>query len=223
MNIPIVSLDKIYIQPDEENIIYLDCTRIEGEDAITSRKNESIDDQVKRISKSLNAKQILLADDVVFSGSVLRKIITAFQKENVEVVGIIASISTKDGYDYFNQKLRFGLKTNILLGDDVIDQICERDFYFGIAGSGTLVRSKEGLVKAPYFEPFGNPNVRASIPLEYVKSFSKGCIERSIDLWEKMDQLNGKKTCIGELPERIVGTSCEEEIVKVLKKKGRLL
>ena len=216
-------MDKIYIQPDEENIFYLDCTRIEGEDAITSRKNESIDDQVKRISSNLNTKQIILADDVVFSGSVLRKVIASFQKENVEVVGIIASISTQDGYNYFNQNLKWGLMTNFLMGDEVLDQICERDFYFGIAGSGTLVRTKDGLLKAPYFEPFGNPNVRASIPLEYVKDFSRGCIERSIVLWEKLDQLNQKNTIMRDLPERIVGTNGEDEVVKVLKKEGRCL
>ena len=223
MNIPIVSLDKIYIQPDEKNIFYLDCTRIEGEDSIVCRKKESIGDQVKRISISVGSKQILLADDVVFSGSVLRKICAAFAKEGIEVVGIIASISTTEGYDYFNQNLKKGLRTNILLGEDVIDQICERDFYFGIAGSGILVKTQNGFAKAPYFEPFGNPNVRASIPSEYVKSFSSGCIERSIVLWDQIDDLKGKKTLIKELPERIVDTESEEEVVKVLKKKGRLL
>ena len=223
MIIPIVSLDKIYIKPDEENIFYFDCTRIEGEDRITSRKQESIQEQVQRISKSVEGNKIILADDVVFSGSVLRKIIDYFMKEGIEVVGILASISTKDGYDYFNQNLEKGLKTNILLGEDVLDQICERDFYFGIAGSGILVKTDSGLVKAPYFEPFGNPNVRASIPLPDVKSFSKGCIERSIALWNEIDRLQGKKTCIGDLPEKIIGTNEDEEVVKVLKKKGRSL
>ena len=50
------------------------------------------------------------------------------------------------------------------MSKDIIDQICERDFYFGIAGSGISIKINEEIVKAPYFLPFGNPVERASIP-----------------------------------------------------------
>ena len=216
-------MDKIYIKPNEENIFYLDCTRVDQTNDVTARNKESIENQIKRISKSITRKQIVLADDVVFSGSVLRRIISLFKQQGVEVVKVISSISTKEGYDYFNKTLKEGLETCYLLGEDVIDQICERDFYFGIAGSGILVKTKEGLMKAPYFQPFGNPNERASIPKDKEISFSKGCIERSILLWDAIDSLKGEKTKIKELPERIVGTREEEEVVKVLRKKGRSL
>ena len=67
-----------------------------------------------------------------------------------------------------------GIKCDYLLGKDVIDQICERDFYFGIAQSGISIKNSNGLVfKAPYFKPYGNPIERASIPSEYEKYFSE--------------------------------------------------
>ena len=59
------------------------------------------------------------------------------------------------------------------MSDDVIDQICERDFYFGIAGSGIMINTNNGLYKAPYFKPYGNPYERASIPVESEQYFSK--------------------------------------------------
>ncbi len=217
MNIPIVTLDKIYIKPDEENIFYLDCTRVNGTNEIIARKDESIDDQIKRICEVLKQKEIILADDVVFSGTVIKTIITKFKSYGVNVVELISSISTIGGYKYFNDNLRYGVRTNYLMLDDVIDQICERDFYFGIAGSGI----SDGLYKAPYFKPYGNPYERASIPIEYEREFSKGCLERSIILWEEIDRLKKVRTLIGELPEKIINTNIDEEVVKTLRREYR--
>ena len=223
MNIPIVTLDKIYITPDEENIYFLDCTRINGTNGIISRKNESLDSQIIRLSKTLSNKEILLADDVVFSGSVLKNIINRFNMLEIEVIGIITSICTNQSYTYFNSNLKYGIKSNYIMSDNVIDQICERDFYFGIAGSGIMIDTKDGLYKAPYFKPYGNPYERASIPIEYEKYFSKACLERSIYLWEEIDRLKKVRTKIIELPEKIINTNENEEVVKTLKREMKRL
>lgn len=218
VNIPIVTLDKIYITTDEENIYFLDCTRIDKSSEIISRKKESLLEQIKRISEILVKKEIIIADDVVFSGNVLKGIIKEFEKRGIRVVGIISSICTNEAYRYFNNELKFGLKCNYKLEDNVIDQICERDFYFGIIGSGIMVRTKEGLYKAPYFKPYGNPFERASIPLEFEDFFSKGCLERSLYLWNEIEKLKQDEFLIGELPEKIIYTNENQSVVKTLKK-----
>ena len=223
MNIPIVTLDKIYIRPDEQNIYFLDCTRISGTNEIVSRKSESLDCQIIRLSKELKGKNIILADDVVFSGSVLKTIIEKFNLLGINVVSIITSICTSSSYNYFNQNLKYGIKTNYIMSNQVIDQICERDFYFGIAGSGILTETEKGLFKAPYFKPYGNPVDRASIPIEYEKYFSKGCLDRSVYLWKEIDKLKNIKTKISELPERIVNTDLNKEVVKTLRKEFKKL
>lgn len=102
--------------------------------------------------------------------------------------------------------------------EDVIDQICERDFYFGIAGSGISVLTNTEVVKAPYFLPFGNPVDRASIPEYYEEYFSNSCINRSIALWNEIERLSKRKILIQDLPEIIQNTSPNEEVIKVLKK-----
>lgn len=101
---------------------------------------------------------------------------------------------------------------------DVIDQICERDFYFGIAGSGISVLTNTKVVKAPYFLPFGNPVERASIPKKYEKYFSDTCISRSISLWSEIERLSKRKIYIKDLPEQIQNTSPNDEVIKTLKK-----
>ena len=168
--------------------------------------------------KSINQKEIILADDVVFSGSVLRSIIQLFKENNIVVIGISTAIARKDSYDYFNSTLKLGINTNFLMEKDVIDQICERDFYFGIAGSGISVQTNTQVVKAPYFLPFGNQIERASIPQNAATYFSNSCITRSILLWQEIEKLSKRKIYIKDLPEQIQNTSPNDEVIKTLKK-----
>lgn len=177
-----------------------------------------MDEQILSLASILPDKEIYLADDVVFSGSVLKTIIRKFQKVGISVIGIVSSICTEKSYEFFNQVLPNGLVCNTILSDDVIDQICERDFYFGIAGSGIMVSTMEGYFKAPYFKPYENPNERASIPLESVDFFSSGCLDRSIALWEDAERISGRKIFVSDLPEKIIYTNVNEEVVKTLKK-----
>lgn len=224
-DIPIVSLDSVYLEPDGEDIIFLDCTRLNSCNDLVSRNNpndtSSVDNQIKVISNKLKesgSSSIVLADDVVFSGSVLRSVISKFRDNDINVVGIRCSVSTEDGYDYFNERLPLGLKCGCLMGRDIIDQICERDFYFGVAQSGISVKRDSNIYKAPYFTPFGNPIERASIPEEFESYFSTGCIIRSLALWDRIQKLSGREILIKDLPEKIQNTNLCDSVTNALNK-----
>ncbi len=182
----------------------------------------AVDKQIEIISndlKSVNQTRIVLADDVVFSGSVLKTIISKFKNNQIEVIGVRAPVSAVEAYEYFDRLLPLGLKCEYLLEKDFIDQICERDFYFGVAQSGISIKNSDGKIyKAPYFKPFGNPIERASIPSEYESLFSEGCIDRSIGLWSEIERLSDKEIFMRDLPEKINLTTDDEQVVKVLKK-----
>lgn len=181
----------------------------------------SVINQIKKLSllfKKLNIKEIVLLDDVVFSGSVLKTIITYFNKYDIKVIGIRSAISSNKGYEYFNYYLPLGLKCGYLMSEYVIDQICERDFYFGISGSGISVENNNEILKSPYFKPYGKPVERASIPEIEEQKFSLTCLRRSLELWQEIDILNKKETLIKELPEKIIDTNENDSIVKTLKK-----
>jgi hypothetical protein len=164
----------------------------------------------------MGTREIILADDVVFSGSVLDKIINKFGENGIKVVGIRACISTRRGYDKFNKYLPLGLKCGYLLSSDVIDQICERDFYYGIVGSGISVKKDGRIKKAPYFQPYGEPCERASIPRVYENYFSGDCVYRSLLLWEEIERLNKREIMVSELPEEITFSGDDDSIVKTL-------
>ena len=168
--------------------------------------------------QKMGVKEIIIADDVVFSGSVLKTIIQLFAQKGIKVIGIRACISTEESFRYFNKYLRLGLKCGFLISNQVIDQICERDFYYGIAGSGISVRKNNRVVKAPYFKPFGNPIERASIPeLEEMK-FSLSCLRRSLELWQEMEKINRNIIYNSDLPEIINNTKINDSVTKTLMK-----
>ena len=203
----------------------MDCTRLENSRKLVSRKdpNEvtSVKRQIVNISQTLKLQgklNVVLIDDVVFSGNVLKEIIKSFYENGIRVVGIRSAISTSQSYDFFNQKLNLGLKCGCLLGENVIDQICERDFYFGIAQSGISILRDGKILKSPYFKPFGNPVQRASIPREFEILFSNGCLARSMFLWKFIEENSKKKVFIRDLPEKIVNTSENDRVLKVLEK-----
>lgn len=211
-------------------MFFLDCTRLDGSKKLVSRKNANsfmdVEEQVKRISEILRLqgmREIVLVDDVIFTGTVLRTLKDLFWQNGISVIGIRGAISMEESYQRFNRELSLGLKCGYRLEEGIIDQICERDFYFGIAQSGISVMTEGGIYKSPYFKPFGNPVERASIPRDYEIEFSKGCLRRSIALWEEIEKLSGKKYQIKDLPETIMNTSGEDSVVKVLKRGMRSL
>ena len=222
--IPIVSLDSVYLDSNDKDIIFLDCTRLDESNDLVSRINpndkDSVSKQIKSISDDLKKNgttSIVLVDDVVFSGSVLRSVSSLFKKNGINVVGIRACVSTDSAYLEFS-KLPLGIKCGCLMGPDVIDQICERDFYFGVAQSGISVNRDGIIYKAPYFKPFGDPVERASIPEENSDIFSKNCIIRSLALWDRIERLTGREILIRDLPEVIQNTDSNVGVCKTLKK-----
>ena len=181
----------------------------------------AVEAQIHRLAflfKRLGIKEIILADDVVFSGSVLKTIINEFKACNINVIGIRACISSYESYICFNESLPLGLKCGYLMSDQVIDQICERDFYFGIAGSGISIIKNNEVLKAPYFKPYGDPVNRSSIPTIEEQRFSLTCLRRSLELWQEIERLNKREIKIKELPEKIVDTKENDSVVKTLKK-----
>jgi hypothetical protein len=181
----------------------------------------NVEAQIHRLAylfKRLGIKEIVLADDVVFSGSVLKKIIKEFKDCNINVIGIRSCISSYESFTYFNKTLPLGLKCGYLMSGQVIDQICERDFYFGIAGSGISIIKNNEVLKAPYFKPYGDPVNRSSIPTIEEQKFSLTCLRRSLELWQEIERLNRREIKIKELPEKIVDTNENDSVVKTLKK-----
>ncbi len=221
---PIVSMDEIYIKCDNENIYSLDCTRLAGSKEMVSRLNPRDPDGVRKqvmrlayIFRSRGTKEIILLDDVIFSGSVIKYISDLFNAYGIKVVGACAAISSEEGYEMFSN-LPEKVSCGYLMSKNVIDEVCERDYFYGIAQSGMAMEVDGEIYKTPYILPFGDPVKRASIPEENQEQFSKDCIRLALKFWMETERLSNREIMNYELPERINNTDYNEGVVKTLKK-----
>lgn len=123
-------------------------------------------------------------------------------KENLDVI-TSAGIEVKGGYYISN----------------VLDEVCERDFYFGIAQSGqSELQPDNTVLKRPYFSPFGLPVESASVPEDKAAEFSKECLECSYELWQEIQKQSNRVVTNEDLPEGIFNTPSQPfEILPVLK------
>jgi hypothetical protein len=224
-SLPVISLDRIYLRNSTKIFGFLDTTRIDTNGNISqiSRNKNNLDNEIFKLSEKLyaragtNAPEIALVDDVVYSGKSIMEIIKKFRSNGISVPFVFSAINTPESKSRLQQN-GVAIKSSYKI-DNFIDQICERDFYFGLPQSGQFVKNQDGTIyKQPYFLPFGNPVKRASIPKNKAIAFSANCMERSIGLWSEIQNLSNRKIDISELPEQI--NNCQNgNIIDILKQK----
>ena len=160
--------------------------------------------------------EVSLIDDVIYSGNGIVQIIEKLKESGVEVKQVLSAVCVDKAKTFLKSKnlevIPFYTISNCL------DEICERDFYFGVAQSGQNILTDEGILeKQPYFYPFGKPNEYASIPENKEKEFSLSCIDRSIELWQDIENQSSKIATYEDIPEKIFNTPNEYKIVELLK------
>lgn len=213
-SVPIISLDRVYSSSN----LMLDITR-----CVDSKKNdrgmssrfgsEPIDQQIKQI-KDRGISEVVLVDDVIFTGSLIVKLIELLSVFQIHTSCVYAGIGIEQGM----QKIKKNVSVDCLFCyKTVIDQVCERDFYAGVPFSGrSLLNSKN--VGMPYFYPFGNPEKWASIPKKYTKEFSQFCMNQTIKLFEAVEKKSNRVVLCDDLDRKAIPCSEGERFVNILKR-----
>ncbi len=230
---PLYSFDEIYLNENENIDDFINLTRLKvGNQTILTTRNsggevEPFENEINRVAlnilKSGNNK-ISLIDDVVFSGDLICQVAREFAKYGINVDEVLCAVCIKEGFEKLNIE-GITVKTKKLI-DNVLDEVCERDFYFGLPQSGQSTMLDSGVsAKQPYFLPFGDPVERASIQQDKARDFSVGCLGCSLYIWSCMENNSNKNLYISDLPENIYGLyNGRNRIVKVLEEaQGRLL
>jgi biotin operon repressor len=200
---PVVSLDKSY---------FFGRWQLEINRAVDARLNDQPDQPrfgCQSVEKQINVlrraglKVVTLVDDVIFTGQALAKLLHQLQRAGIEVETAIAGIAIKDGIRHLNQH---GLEVEaVCVFEEVVDEICERDFYPGVPYCGRLVTNQMVETGAPYLLPFGQPQKWASIPLEHCAKFSRFCLEQSLELWREIERRSGRPVLCSDLSRRPLG------------------
>ncbi len=202
-----VSIDHVYCEVDN----YLEINRVADVSnlkkiGISQRPGSiSLEEQFDSLPKD---RPIVIIDDGCFSGDTMFQIVTMMKKRGLNVqksiVGIMIdrfnNLIVKDQPDFIIDSVYDFI--------NVIDWICERDFFIGVPLSGKTVGYKMGNKIIPYYpdvsllycRPFGNPNGSASIPIDCMVEYSKFIIGLSCELWEEIERLSGKVVTCNDVP-----------------------
>lgn len=213
-----ISLDRVYYRskPSLELTRAVEC---DGKDlGLRSRAGApTMLIQFNELRK-VEQKEIVLVDDVIFTGDLLEKVIHSLKKMGIRVPLVCTGVGIAEGIrrlDSLSCKVH-----SVRTYGKVIDEICERDFYPGVPLSGRLLAGKED-VGVPYILPFGNPGKWASIPHEWQKVISRFCIQQTIKLFEEIERCSNKIVYCKDLQRKVVSlpidkTRYVEALQKVL-------
>jgi hypoxanthine-guanine phosphoribosyltransferase len=231
---PVVSIDRVYMSHVVGNDFsgYLDITRavnekFEAKGLIARFKSgdmgiESFQAAVDRLPSSYVGKEVVLVDDVVFSGRTISQIVSALNTRGMSVKNVIAGVS-------IGEAKKTLATNNIELQsshhfESVVDEVCCRDFIVGAPYGGRTVvvesnhMEEAHLEHAPYLLPFGEPEKWATIPAEKVLSFSMDMLRMSHDIWLNIQKLNGRKFSTRELGCRVYGLPDRNSVVDAIEK-----
>ncbi|NBX65562.1 MAG: hypothetical protein EBQ96_01025 [Proteobacteria bacterium] len=221
----VVCLDRVYADStltSEQGHYWLDVTRMydtAGKSTLRPRLHGKFshmapDEMVASIARDLTKKgitQIALADDVIFSGGSIVKTAEQFAKNGIIVTDVVSCVAIEDGVKAL---AKAGIRVDsVRRYENVLDQICERDFLCGIPQSGVLMMIDGKLVKRPYILPFGDIVKRASVPPEHAVAVSELLLGVSAKLWRGLENLAGKHILGRDLPENVDGIAPDARVV----------
>lgn len=189
--LPFVTLDRVYADTPYR----IELSRTVGSDLSdgpvgTRGGAPDLQTQLATLKGALNGQtDIVIYDDVVFSGHFLSEACRTIEGAGLRIRKVLCGIGIDEGVERVTQG---GWSIECLKTyAEVVDQVCERDFYPGVDCSGRTLASNPtfGL---PYLRPFGDPVKWASIPAECAADFSRFCITQSIDLFREIGRVSGR-------------------------------
>lgn len=208
-DVPVISMDRVYVSTD----LHIDVSRLTTKSGeaigITNRSGyPSLTEQISLIVSS-GSKEVALLDDVLFTGEVVQDVIKKLSSEGITVVRVYLGVGIgKDAKNIPSVDEVLCVRHY----DDVIDEICERDFYPGVPFSGRHMIDHGAGVGAPYLKPFGNPRKWASIPEEHVDEFSRFCLKQTARLFQEIGRVSGRDVLCRDLPRRVITVDPDERV-----------
>ncbi|HOX60528.1 MAG TPA: hypothetical protein PLV72_00795 [Candidatus Magasanikbacteria bacterium] len=210
--LPTISLERTYFAGD----LSFEITRLVDKNHVACGWGNRtgtlpIEDQLRALQNS-DVSEVVLVDDVIFEGKTLKFIIDLFSSIGIRVISVYAGIGIGE------MKIVHQLVRNVncvYLFEDVIDEVCERDFFPGVPLSGRLLINTDYGI--PYVYPFGNPIDWASIPLEHGRDFSKFCIHQTIKIFEEIERRSDRPIYCHDLARQIIGLKTNDRFVNCLR------
>lgn len=199
--LPIISLDRVYFE-SELNIEIARLVDKNGKNCGLGHRSGTppLAQQIRKLQMS-GVREVAVVDDVVFTGVLLERVIELLSRIRIRVPLICAGIGIAEGIN------RNGTKREIhcvRTYEEVVDEVCERDFYPGVPLSGRLLVGNDN-IGVPYLLPFGKPESWASIPFEQATDFSRFCLHQTATLFDEIERYSGRPILCRDLGRKVIG------------------
>lgn len=171
----------------------------------------SLEDQVSRVASRVgHERPVVLAEDGIFTGSTMIRIIKALRAANIKLVGVAAGFSFGGHAD--EEIGALGVRLEVVKRyNALLDWVPDHDFLPFVPGCGKVLGVDMGgkyyqfydhdhaSFSMPYIKPFGPVGEWASIPEDAINSFSRKCQKLTEELFLELDRMNGKELTIGDV------------------------
>lgn len=164
-----------------------------------------LEHQVDQIIAASRHKPLVILEDGSFTGGTVSLIIRLFQEKNKEIAGVILGLGRSQAITKINEIFTGEIIITENITRNIIDWMPDHDFFPAVPNCGKVVGHKpkkqlhplytfNGLTfSIPYILPYGPIDEWASIENEEVAfKMSLFCIQKTIELFEIIEQLNGK-------------------------------
>ena len=242
--LPVVSLDRVYLKQE----FHIDSSRgVDKENnelpGMGERRGDLGDGhtfiahQLSLLEQS-GLRDVALADDVIFEGELIEHVIVMLAKRGITVRKVFAGVGVGRGVSRIKNMGSIEVDC-VRYYPEVMDQICERDFYPGVPCSGRTLTTYDfgrnrvaSYTGVPYLYPFGRPVEWASIPPDRAADFSRFCLRQTVILWKAIERESTKdprsrvqsmmptlfplRCC--EVPRRVVGLTGQSLFITELER-----
>lgn len=196
--VPTITLDSVYFRP--EYAATLDITRYVDKNLNNKGLGRrpgfpSLLEQFRKL-KEAGVKKARLVDDVIFTGDQTERVVEVLAKCGIQTTSVCTGIAIREGIEKLANK---GIDVDaVRTYDEVIDEVCERDFYPGVPYCGRTLdfTLNKGV---PYVLPFGKPSAWASIPEERQEEFSRFCMMQSLKLFGAIEDVSKTRILMSEI------------------------
>ncbi len=216
--LPIISLDRVYFESERKLEIARLVDKYGNDRGLGHRAGTPpLGQQIRQLQMS-GVRDAVVVDDVVFTGALLERIIGLLSRAHIRVPLICAGVGIAEGINRIN-----GTKREIRCVrtyNEVVDEVCERDFYPGVPLSGRLLVGGDN-IGVPYLLPFGKPESWASIPSEHTTDFSQFCLHQTVTLFDEIERYSDKQVLCRDLGRKVLelpmdGTHYTEVLSQIL-------
>lgn len=231
---PVISVDPVY-WPDEFMLQITRCVdpvTLDGIEGFHSRHgfphpDEQVSSLVARLHERFNGSsaEVVLVDDVVFSGKVVVEAIRRLAEHGIRVVRVVCGIAVVESpeNDPFAMCADLGatLEAAFAFGTEgtpkAVDEICERDFFVFSPMCGRSAVSAEANLAFPYIHPFGRAEKWATFG-EHSAAVSPRLIDLNVRALAMIEAQLGRDVAFADLdrfPVRVRHPDVEGDSVRL--------